>query len=192
MCFIVVINIYKVWIVLEKIVNEFFCSCYTMSMKNREKFPYDIDFGAIMDFVENHFMLVIKDEEWTDEELKMIQQGCQVHFCYTQDIAIFVLEGGDIDSSDFYFNVQECDWKDELFKKDVLDIELILVDKENEICYRKRKTLSKDQSQLILDKLQKQNQVQFGEGEYDMNVEGIQSAYEPYELNRYSIVEIKM
>ena len=41
-------------------------------MKNREKFAYDIDFGAIMDYVENRFMLVIKDEEWTQAEIEML------------------------------------------------------------------------------------------------------------------------
>ena len=78
-------------------------------MEKREKFEYDIDFGAIMDYVENRFMLVIKDEEWTQEEIELIKNDVHLSFCYTQDIAIFVLEGGDIDSSDFYFNVQECD-----------------------------------------------------------------------------------
>ena len=28
-------------------------------MNKKEKFAYDIDFGAIMDYVENRFMLVI-------------------------------------------------------------------------------------------------------------------------------------
>ena len=32
-----------------------------------KKFPYDVDMGAIMDFVEDHFMLVIKDESWAEE-----------------------------------------------------------------------------------------------------------------------------
>ena len=98
-------------------------------MNKKEKFAYDIDFGAIMDYVENRFMLVIKDEDWTQEEIDMLNSGIDLHFCYTNDIAIFVLEGGDIDSSDFYFNVQECDWKEHLFKSDCLDVEIVLVDK---------------------------------------------------------------
>lgn len=91
----------------------FFALSYNECM---ETFKYDIDMGAIMDFVEDRFMLVIKDEIWNQEELNLLKQ-MDLHFCYTQDIAIFVLEGGDIDSSDFYFNIQDCDWKDELLKK---------------------------------------------------------------------------
>ena len=61
-------------------------------MEKKEKFEYDIDLGAIMDYVENRFMLVIKDEDWTQEEIEMLNSGIDLHFCYTNDIAIFVLE----------------------------------------------------------------------------------------------------
>ena len=44
-------------------------------MNKKEKFAYDIDFGAIMDYVENRFMLVIKDEDWTQEEIDMLNSG---------------------------------------------------------------------------------------------------------------------
>lgn len=156
-----------------------------------KKFPYDVDMGAIMDFVEDHFMLVIKDESWAEDELAMLKKPLDLHFCYTQDIAIFVLEGGDIDSSDFYFNIQECDWKEELLKQETLDIELFLLEKKNYICWSKRKTLSPEQSEKILACLRKQEQVQFMPDEYDINVMGIQSAYQPYELNKFAVESIK-
>lgn len=144
-----------------------------------------------MDYVEDHFMLVIKDEFWTEEELKMLKDPLELNFCYTQDIAIFVVEGGDIDSSDFYFNVQDCDWKDNLLQSELIDIELYLLNKENEICWRRRKTLNLAQSATIVDCLKQQNAVQFMPNEFDVNVMGIQSAYEPFELNRFSKVQFK-
>ena len=144
-----------------------------------------------MDYVNDHFMLVIKDEFWTDEELKMLEQPLDLNFCYTQDIAIFVLEGGDIDSSDFYFNIQDCDWKDNLLSSSLIDIEVILLDQKNYICWKKRKTLNLQQSTEILNCLKRQNDVQFMPNEFDVNVQGIQSAYEPFELNKFSKVAIK-
>lgn len=156
----------------------------------REKFEYDIDFGAIMDYVENRFLLVIKDEEWTDYELSLLTD-MDLNFCYTQDIAIFVLEGGSIDSSDFYFNVQDCDWKDSLLKSELVDIEVNLVDKKNDICWKKKKTLNKAQSRIILDMLDHQAKVEFMPNEYDVNVEGLQSSYEPFELLKFSKLAIK-
>ena len=122
----------------------------------KKKFAYDVEIGTIMDYVEDHFMLVIKDETWSDEEIELIKKGATLNFCYTQDLAIFVLEGGDIDSSDFYFNIQDCDLKDEILEKELLDVELILVDGKNNVWYSKRKTLSLEQSKIILDCLKKQ------------------------------------
>lgn len=158
----------------------------------KKKFAYDVEIGTIMDYVEDHFMLVIKDETWSDEEIELIKKGATLNFCYTQDLAIFVLEGGDIDSSDFYFNIQNCDLKDEILEKELLDVELILVDGKNNVWYSKRKTLSLEQSKIILDCLKKQAQVGFMPGEYEVNIAGIQSAYEPFELEKFSKVSIKL
>lgn len=158
----------------------------------KKKFEYDVEIGTIMDYVEDHFMLVIKDETWSDEEIELIKKGATLNFCYTQDLAIFVLEGGDIDSSDFYFNIQDCDLKDEILEKELLDVELILVDGKNNVWYSKRKTLSLEQSKIILDCLKKQAQVGFMPGEYEVNIAGIQSAYEPFELEKFSKVSIKL
>ena len=158
----------------------------------KKKFAYDVEIGTIMDYVEDHFMLVIKDETWSDEEIELIKKGATLNFCYTQDLAIFVLEGGDIDSSDFYFNIQDCDLKDEILEKELLDVELILVDGKNNVWYSKRKTLSLEQSKIILDCLKKQAQVGFMPGEYEVNIVGIQSAYEPFELEKFSKVSIKL
>ena len=158
----------------------------------KKKFAYDVEIGTIMDYVEDHFMLVIKDETWSDEEIELIKKGATLNFCYTQDLAIFVLEGGDIDSSDFYFNIQDCDLKDEILEKELLDVELILVDGKNNVWYSKRKTLSLERSKIILDCLKKQAQVGFMPGEYEVNIAGIQSAYEPFELEKFSKVSIKL
>ena len=158
----------------------------------KKKFAYDVEIGTIMDYVEDHFMLVIKDETWSDEEIELIKKGATLNFCYTQDLAIFVLEGGDIDSSDFYFNIQDCDLKDEILEKELLDVELILIDGKNNVWYSKRKTLSLVQSKIILDCLKKQAQVGFIPGEYEVNIAGIQSAYEPFELEKFSKVSIKL
>lgn len=158
----------------------------------KKKFAYDVEIGTIMDYAEDHFMLVIKDETWSDEEIELIKKGATLNFCYTQDLAIFVLEGGDIDSSDFYFNIQDCDLKDEILEKELLDVELILVDGKNNVWYSKRKTLSLEQSKIILDCLKKQAQVGFMPGEYEVNIAGIQSAYEPFELEKFSKVSIKL
>lgn len=57
---------------------------------------------------------------------------------------------------------------------------------------KKSKTLTKEQSQIIKDCLKQQNEVSFMPSEYDVNVQGIQSAYEPYELVRFEKRAIKL
>ena len=157
----------------------------------KEIFPYEVEMGTIMDYVDGRFMLVIKDEYWTDEELRLLNSPLELNFCYTQNTAIFVVEGGDIDSSDFYFNIQDCDWKEQLLNSSFIDIELYLINTKNEVCFKRRKTLNSKDSSIILNCLKLQNEVQFMPDEYEVNVMGIQSSYDPYELNRYSKLTIK-
>ena len=51
--------------------NDFLC--YIDCMK-KEIFPYEVEMGTIMDYVDGRFMLVIKDEYWTDEELRLLDR----------------------------------------------------------------------------------------------------------------------
>lgn len=160
-------------------------------MKEKEKFPYEIEEGAIMDFVEDRFMLVLKDKVWTSEEIALLDH-LRIGFCYTNGLAIFVLEGGDIDSSDFYFNIQDCDWKDRLFAQDQIEVEVFLVDQNNDICWKRSKKFTKEDSQKIKDRLREQEATEFMPGEYDINITGMQSAYEPFELLKYEQCFIEM
>ena len=159
-------------------------------MKTLGKFEYEVDPGTIMDFVKDRFMLVIKDDSWNEEELKLLNRKAVLEFCYTMDIAIFVFEGGDIDSSDFYFNIQDCDAKEELLACKELNVEVVLVNGANEICWKKTKTLNKEQTQAVLDLLKKQSEVSFAPDEFDVNVAGLQSAYEPFELEKFAVFTI--
>lgn len=160
--------------------------------KDKEIFPYEVDFGSVTDFVDGKFVLVIKDDFWSDEELALFRQPMELNFCYTNDLAIFVLEGGPVDSGDFYFNVQESDAKDELLNADQLSIQVLLIDGMNRICAKKNHDFTKQESKEIIDLLKKQSEVEFMPGEYEVNVEGLQSAYEPYDLNKFSKVKVRL
>lgn len=161
-------------------------------MKTNEKFPYELPFGSAVDYVNNAFLLVIKDDSWNDDQLKLMKQPLVLHFGYTNGLAMFVLEGGAIDSADFYFNVQECDEKEALFQAPQIKVELVLVDEDNNIRFYKSTDLSTSQSETIRNTLKEQAAVEFMPGEYDVNVEGLQSAYEPYDLVKFARVEAKL
>lgn len=158
----------------------------------KEVFAYPVEDGTIMDYVEDRFILVIKDDQWSPEELRLLEQPLELHLCYTADIFIVVLEGGALDSGDFYFNIQESDGKDELLKQDTLTFEAVFLNHDNEICLKKSKTLNKEESSIVLKQLHQQATVTFIGEEYDVNVQGIQSAYEPYELIKFAMVSTKI
>lgn len=162
-------------------------------MTDKAKFPYDIPEGAVMDYVNGCFLLVVKDDIWNQEEIDLLKtEPFTVHVCATNGILPFILEGGPVDSSDLYFNIQECDAREEILSKtDPYEMEIMLVDENNDICYDTRKTLSLSQSSLLRSELEKQAAMEFMPGEYDTNVEGLMSAYEPFELLKYARCAIK-
>lgn len=164
-----------------------------MSTVNKgEIFPYEVEYGSVTDYVDGHFVLVVKDHFWSDEEIEMFKNPIDLRFAYTNDIALFIVEGGPLDSGDFYFNIQECDEKENLLNADQLSAELLLIDDANRICAKRSHDFSKEESGIIHDLLKKQSEVEFMPGEYEVNVEGLQSAYEPYDLEKFSKVSVKL
>jgi hypothetical protein len=69
---------------------------------------------------------------------------------------------------------------------------VFLLNQDNEICFSRKSSLNAENTKAIQSCLQKQKDVQFMPGEYDVNVEGLQSAYEPFELLKYAKCEMKV
>ncbi len=163
-----------------------------MKIETGMKFEAEIEeLGTVMDYVEDRFIFVIKDQFWNDVELQMAKTTpFEIDFVYRYDVAVFLLSVGDIDTSDFYFNVQENDWREALLSgTDCLQCTLVLLDENNMICFKRNATLSKEASDQIRSALAKQNEVVFHEGEYDVNMQGLMSALEPFEMQQYAIVK---
>ena len=97
-----------------------------MNITVSQPFPFEIEgLGTIMDYVEDRFLFIVKDEFWSEEEKAMLmQEPMEVALYYRYDVAVFLVSGGDIDTSDFYFNVQECEWKEQLLSSTTLQASL--------------------------------------------------------------------
>ena len=110
-----------------------------MNITVSQPFPFEIEgLGTIMDYVEDRFLFIVKDEFWSEEEKAMLmQEPMEVALYYRYDVAVFLVSGGDIDTSDFYFNVQECEWKEQLLSSTTLQASLILLDQDNIVCCRR-------------------------------------------------------
>ena len=164
-----------------------------MNITVSQPFPFEIEgLGTIMDYVEDRFLFIVKDEFWSEEEKAMLmQEPMEVALYYRYDVAVFLVSGGDIDTSDFYFNVQECEWKEQLLSSTTLQASLILLDQDNIVCCRRDVTFPKADSQQIIQLLREQNEVRYHEGEFVVNAQGLMSALQPFEMQEKATVSMK-
>ena len=164
-----------------------------MNITVSQPFPFEIEgLGTIMDYVEDRFLFIVKDEFWSEEEKAMLmQEPMEVALYYRYDVAVFLVSGGDIDTSDFYFNVQEWEWKEQLLSSTTLQASLILLDQDNIVCCRRDVTFPKADSQQIIQLLREQNEVHYHEGEFDVNAQGLMSALQPFEMQEKATVSMK-
>lgn len=158
-----------------------------MNVEIKEKFPVEIiEEGTLMDFIDQEFVFVIKDEIWMPYELQCLKQKpLEIQFVYKYDIAVFLLTIEDaLDTSDFIFNVHDNTYGEELFLPDNngYACSLYFLDKENRVMGRKKFHLSRKTSDVIAEKLRIQKDVLYQEEEFLCNLEGLQMAYEPFEM----------
>lgn len=162
-------------------------------MKKNEKFPWPLEEGTAMDFADGELILAVKDEDWNDSQLESAKNSpFSVLFCETNGLIIALLEGGPLDTCDFYFNIQECDAKDELLACKNLPIQAVLIDGQNNIAEIKSTTLSSEKTEELRKLFEKQAQMEFMPGEYDVNLDGMLAAFEPAELARYGKVSVEL
>lgn len=168
-----------------------------MKLEKGMLFPQEIACdGTIMDFVDHEFLFVIRDETWSDFELTALQRNTlHLEFVYKYDICIFLITLDDaIDTSDFIFNVHDNDYDEGLFLNDghnVYNATLCLIDKDNVIQGKRTVTLAKEISSIIAQTIRKQQETPYREDAFLCNLEGLQQAYEPFEMQPLAIAAQK-
>lgn len=147
--------------------------------------------GTVMDYVDGAFIFVIKDEMWTEYETKGInKKPLQIDFVYKYDIPMFLVTIEDVlDTSDFIFNVHDGIYDDHLYdgSKHCYHGKVYLLDKNNIVCGKRSFTMSTSLSSCIADSLKKQKEALYNEEEFSCNLEGLQSTWEPYELQEFAL-----
>ena len=76
-----------------------------MIWQNNEVIEAEITDGIAVDFIQNRFVIAIKDQVWTDYERKALKQNpLHIYFGYERICAFFLFENTDsIDTSDLIF-----------------------------------------------------------------------------------------
>ncbi len=152
-----------------------------------------MDEGAAMDFANGELILAFKDDEWNENQLESLQNNpLSVLVCENNGLIIFLTEGGPLDTSDLYFNIQDCDEADALLRTENLPVQALFINKDNVIQGVKSATLSAKITGELDGLLEKQAKTEFMPGEFDVNMEGLQSAYEPAELAKFKKLEFEL
>lgn len=150
--------------------------------------------GTLMDYLDDEFVFIVKDDVWTAFELDALQHHCiTMQFVYKFDIAIFLITIDDaMDTSDFIFCCHDQVYPASLWKTfergEGYLCSLYFLDGNNVVKGRRRMQLSSDTSNIIAKNLRLQKQQTYREEEFCVNLAGLQSAYEPFELQPLSLV----
>lgn len=160
-----------------------------------EQFPIVFDECAtFVDFVQDTWVFVVKDDFYSDEELKMLrQQKANIDVVLRYDVLIFLLEITDIlDVSDFYFNALDIDKKLIEDAKAISRYAIFFIDQNNVIQVMRCGDFAKDDSQRILQMCQEQITSNCSEEEFVCNMEGVMSSMQPFELQKYAQVHCSL
>lgn len=163
-----------------------------MKVETKGVFPIAIEAeGTVMDYVDDEFVFVIKDEAWTPFEIKALTRNeVEIDLACKYDITIFLITVLDaIDTSDFIFNIHDNEYPDSILTQKNVECAIFLIDQDNIVQAQRHITLSKEASKAICDVLSKVKNTVYFEAEYNCNLEGIQSTWEPFELQEFALVK---
>ncbi len=169
-----------------------------MNVEVNEKFFVEIEEqGTVMDYFDQEFIFVIKDEAWTDYELNALRKKpLEIDFVWKYNIPIFLLTLQDaIDTSDFVFNVHDNEYDDTLYrifeKGSGYPCSIYLLDKDNVVKGKRKIQMTNAMSTCIAECLKKQRDEEYREEEFVCNLEGIQNTWEPFEMQPMALISEK-
>jgi hypothetical protein len=157
----------------------------------QEKMPFELSNGIYIDFVDHRFVIIVKDEIWTDYEKEALhRQPLHIYFLYERICGLFLLENVDsIDTSDASFDIHNCDEKDALFQEKCFQVEIYLLNGENLVCAGRSVTFDRSSTQTIKEALKKQSETPYDDAGFDRALAKIQGTYEPFELEPLALVK---
>ncbi len=160
-----------------------------MIWQNNEVIEAEITDGIAVDFIQNRFVIAIKDQVWTDYERKALKQNpLHIYFGYERICAFFLFENTDsIDTSDAIFDIHGCEESEQLLKQEQYDIEIYLIDEQNHVCASRAVFLDKSASKIIRETLAKQASAVYDDAEFDRALYKLQHTYEPFEMEQLAL-----
>ena len=169
-----------------------------MKLEVNEKFPIEItELGTVIDYLDHQFVAVIKDEKWSDSELRIFKEKKMlINLVYENDCLFLLVTVNDvIETSDFIFNVNADDYDMAEFRTfnngEGYILHLYLLNQENVVCASKKVVLSTPMSNLLSECIHKQKRDDYNEENAVLALSTLQEKYEPFELQEFSLIDGK-
>ena len=155
-----------------------------------QKYP-SCENGIWIDFKDDTFLFVVKDDIWTQEELSRLKTSdVTVSFIQKGIIDAFVLEVFDcLEASDlpFYAKDGDTDFIEAIKSKKIFGFEIVFVNVNDEVVAVRYEVFTKEESTLLHEKLQKRLVEETDGSMFEAAYEKLISRFEPFELLEFAV-----
>lgn len=155
-----------------------------------QKYP-SCENGIWIDFKDNTFLFVVKDEIWTTEELNRLKiSDVTISFIQKGIIDAFILEIFDcLEASDlpFYVKDGDQDFIEAIKSKNLFAFEIVFVSGNDEVVAVRHEVFGKEESAVLHERLQKRLFEETEGSMFEAAYEKLVSRYEPFELLEFTV-----
>ena len=155
-----------------------------------QKYP-SCENGIWIDFKENTFLFVVKDDIWTREELSRLKTSdVTVSFIQKGIVDAFILEIFDcLEASDlpFYAKDGDAEFIETIKSKNLFAFEIVFVSGSDEVVAVRHEEFNKEESTTLHEKLQKRLVGETDGSMFEAAYEKLISRFEPFELLEFAV-----
>ena len=155
-----------------------------------QKYP-SCENGIWIDFKDNTFLFVVKDDIWTTEELNRLKTSdVTISFIQKGIIDAFILEIFDcLEASDlpFYAKDGDHDFIEAIKSKNLFTFEIVFVSGNDEVVAVRHEVFGKEESTVLHERLQKRLFEETEGSMFEAAYEKLVSRYEPFELLEFAV-----
>ena len=155
-----------------------------------QKYP-SCENGIWIDFKDNTFLFVVKDDIWTTEELNRLKTSdVTVSFIQKGIIDAFILEIFDcLEASDlpFYAKDGDQDFIEAIKSKNLFAFEIVFVSGNDEVVAVRHEVFGKEESAVLHERLQKRLFEETEGSMFEAAYEKLVLRYEPFELLEFAV-----
>ena len=137
--------------------------------------PFHIEEGVMIDFVEDQWLILIKDAVWQDEEIKAFRRKPgRLAFLPLDTVVFFTVNIDDVlETSDLPFVIQESESADAILDQTAMPVTLALISSQDEV--------------LALRQLKRILEVGYEAEVSNRQIDKTQARYQPYELEEKAL-----